>query len=90
MPRIYVKRDDLNEPIDVGRRLYRMFLLAILFGVLWVKGYLWSAFVFALLLYLYDAIIKPARETEAIDLPEPGPPPRKKRSRWKWEPEDSP
>ena len=31
----------------LGRRFYRIFLLATLFGVLWTKGYLWTTFVIA-------------------------------------------
>ena len=43
-----------EDSLDFGRRLYRLFLLSVLFGVLWAKGYLWSVFILAILLYLYD------------------------------------
>ena len=41
---------------ESGSLLYRLFLLGIMFGVLWLKEYLWTAFVMALLLYLGDTI----------------------------------
>jgi hypothetical protein len=79
-----------------------MFLLSILFAVLWVKGYLWSAFLFALLLYVWDAIVVPVLAMEAARNPvpeppsrpepssRPEPPSRPERTRWKWTPEDAP
>ena len=42
-----------------GSHLYRLFLLVIMFGVLWQKGYLWSAFLMALLLFLADTLFFP-------------------------------
>jgi hypothetical protein len=103
MPRIYTTRSGWAEgEFGIGRRLYRIFLLSILFGVLWVKGFLWSAFIVALLLYLYDTIVIPALAAQAIDLPEPDtepepesepePPARRGRGRgrWKWPPEETP
>ena len=91
--------DALNS--GLGARLYRIFLLAVLFGVLWAKGYLWTVFIFALFLYLFETIVKPLLEIEAArgkaesepeSQPEPEPerPPRRGggRSRWKWPPED--
>ena len=85
---------------SLGGRLYRIFLLSILFGVLWVKAYLWTAFIFALLLYLYDAIVIPALTMNPIEMAEPDdqrdqedvpkPSPRRGRTRWKWKPGDSP
>lgn len=90
--------------VTLGRYLYRIFLLSVLFGILWTKGYLWTVFVFALLLYLFETILKPILELEAarrFDLEpeplsepephtEPEPPPRRRggRTRWKWTPED--
>ncbi len=44
---------------DQPNLIYRLFLLSIMFGVLWVKGYLWWAFGIALLLYLGDTFIIP-------------------------------
>lgn len=103
MPRLYTTRSGWSEgEFGLGRRLYRIFLLAILFGVLWVKGFLWSAFIIALVLYLYDAIVVPALAMQAIELagsenepasenePVPQPPPRRGRGRgrWKWPPEE--
>ena len=90
------KPDDETPSLPLGRRLYRMFLLSILFAVLWVKGYLWSAFLLALLLYVWDAMVVPvltmeaarSRETEPPSRPEP--PSLPKRTRWKWTPEDAP
>lgn len=78
----------------LGRLFYRIFLLSILFGILWVKGYLWTVFIIALLLYLFETIVKPIAEMEAarkLDLDsKPEPPPRRGggRTRWKWAPED--
>jgi hypothetical protein len=89
MPRVYLSRSGATgDSLDLGRRLYRLFLLSILFGVLWVKGYLWTSFIFALLLYLYDAIILPSLATQSIELPDVEPPSRRERSRWKWSPDD--
>jgi hypothetical protein len=102
MAQIYRRQYSITEePFGVGRRLYRIFLLSVLFAVLWVKGYLWSAFILALLLYLYDTIVIPAltarpieiadpedAEPEVEDVPKPSP--RRGRARWKWKPEDSP
>jgi hypothetical protein len=103
MTRIYTSRSRPTEDqFGLGRRLYRMFLLSILFGVLWVKGFLWTAFIIALLLYLFDTILIPVLAMQSVELPEPGsepepepepePPPRRGRARgrWKWPPEDSP
>jgi hypothetical protein len=84
------KQDGDDVPLALGRRLYRMFLLSILFGVLWVKQYLWTAFVFALLLYVLDTIVLPALAMEAARVADPEPPSRPERSRWKWTPEDTP
>jgi hypothetical protein len=86
--------DELN--LGLGRRLYRIFLLAVLFGVLWAKAYLWTLFIFALLLYLFETIVKPILEIEAARKagpePESQPEPRRSRgggrTRWKWTPED--
>jgi hypothetical protein len=39
--------------------IYRLLLLSIMFGVLWVKEYLWCAFIMAMLLFLGDAFIIP-------------------------------
>jgi hypothetical protein len=89
MPRLYrVGPEATQDSLDLGRRLYRLFLLSILFGVIWVKGYLWSAFVIALVLYLFDVVVIPARATETIEIPDVEPPSRRERSRWKWRPED--
>jgi hypothetical protein len=105
MAEIHPTRYSATEgPFGLGRRLYRIFLLSILFGVLWVKGYLWTAFVIALLLYLYDAIVIPALTVRPIEIaeleeeadkevelpPKPSASPRRGRTRWKWKPEDSP
>ena len=44
---------------DQPNLIYRLFLLSIMFGVLWVKEYLWWAFSIALLLYLLDTFFIP-------------------------------
>ena len=103
MPRLYTTRSGWSEgEFGIGRRLYRIFLLSILFGVLWVKGFLWSAFIVALVLYLCDVIVVPALAMQAIELsesasepetenePVPLPHPRRGRGRgrWKWPPEE--
>ena len=48
-----------KKNLEWGTRLYRLFLLSIMFSVLWVKEYLWSAFILALLLFLGDTFIVP-------------------------------
>jgi hypothetical protein len=90
MTKVYRVRSSATEDsLDPGRRLYRLFLLSIFFGVLWVKGYLWTVFICAILLYLYDAIVIPALATQSINIPEADEPPsRRGRSRWKWTPEE--
>jgi hypothetical protein len=83
-----------RDLLDPGRRVYRLFLLAVLFGVLGMKGFLWTAFVIALLLYLFDAIILPVLSFRAIEIPdkeeipEEETPPRRRRRRWQWNPDD--
>ncbi len=83
-----------RDLLDPGRRAYRLFLLAILFGILGMKGYLWTAFIFALLLYLFDAIILPVLSIQSFEIPDKeeipdeDPPPRRKRRRWQWNPDD--
>ncbi len=57
-----------RDSVDPGRRAHRIFLLAILFGVLGMKGFLWTAFIIALLLYLFDLIILPVLSVRAIEL----------------------
>ena len=83
--------------IGFGRRFYRIFLLSVVFGILVYKGYLWTTFLVALFLYLFEVIVKPILEMEAArkleSEPEPTeetPPPRRGggRARWKWTPED--
>ncbi len=44
---------------ELGAHLYRIALLCIMFAVLWVKEYLWSAFILALLLLLANTLIIP-------------------------------
>ena len=51
-----------------------------MFGVLWVKGYLWSAFVIALLLYLGDRLIVPLIQI-AANMSPAYPAPRRPKSR---------
>lgn len=65
--------DDLA--ISLGRRLYRIFLLAVLFGILIYKGYLWTTFLLVLFLYLFEAIIMPVLAMEAARRLEPEPEP---------------
>jgi hypothetical protein len=77
-----------QDSVDPGRRLYRLFLLSILFGVLWVKGYLWSVFILALLMYLFDAFILTVMASQTIEIPDVEPPPRRGRRRWQWNPDD--
>ncbi|SRR5579883_569031 len=100
MTRIYTTRSRFPEDeTALGRRLYRIFLLSILFGVLWIKGFLWTAFIVALMLYLLDTIILPALAIQAMELQEtegqaeaePERPPRRGggRGRWKWPPDES-
>jgi hypothetical protein len=84
------KPEDETLSLPLGHRLYRMFLLSILFAVLWVKGYLWSAFLLALLLLIWDAVVVPVLATEAARSRDPDPPSRPERTRWKWTPEDAP
>jgi hypothetical protein len=86
--------------LDPGRRIYRLFLLAILFGILGMKGYLWTAFIFALLMYLFDALVVPALSVESFEIsdraeapdaeeiPDAAPTPRRRRRRWQWNPDD--
>ena len=94
MPRVYLRSRCDRDLLDPSRRVYRIFLLAILFGVLGLKGYLWSAFIFALLLYLFDVIILPVRSMESFEIPdkEERPdvetPPRRRRRRWQWNQDD--
>jgi hypothetical protein len=48
--------------------LYRIFLLSLIFGVLWVKGYLWWVFGVAILLYVMDiALNLPIGRIREID-----------------------
>src|SRR5204863_8197885 len=49
----------MNDQLNIGTRIYRLFLLSLIFGVLWVKGYLWWVFSIALLLYLSDTFLFP-------------------------------
>ncbi len=89
MARVYRIRSGATEDsLDFGRRLYRLFLLFVLFGVLWAKGYLWSVFVLAILLYLYDTIVIPALTTQTINIPDAEPPSRRGRTPWRWNPEE--
>ena len=94
--------DDEGLDISLGRRLYRIFLLSILFGVLWVKAYLWTAFLLALMLYFLDSFLPilavAMQQAERAPAPPPAPelpsepelPSRPDRSRWKWTPKDAP
>ena len=68
-----------NNP-EWGTQLYRLFLLGIMFGVLWQKGYLWTAFLMALLLYLGDRLVIPMIQIAANMSPE-YPAPRRPKSR---------
>lgn len=61
-----------------GTHLYRLFLLVIMFGVLWQKGYLWSAFLMALLLFLADTLFFPIVRL-ASNVPPEYPAPRRSR-----------
>ena len=89
MSRVYRIRSGATEDsLDFGRRLYRLFLLSVLFGVLWAKGYLWSIFVLAILLYLYDTIVIPALTAQTINIPDAERPSRRGRTPWKWNPEE--
>jgi hypothetical protein len=58
---------------DLGIRIYRIFLLAIIFGVLWVKAYLWTALILALLLFLGDTLLMPVLRAAATVPTEPTP-----------------
>src|SRR4051794_7908733 len=51
--------NDMNNHLNLGTRIYRLFLLSFIFGVLWVKGYLWWVFSIALLFYLSDTLLFP-------------------------------
>jgi hypothetical protein len=89
MARFYRIRSGATEDsLDFGRRLYRLFLLSVLFGVLWVKGFLWSVFVLAIILYLYDTIVIPALIAQPIDIPDAEPPSRRRRTPWRGNPEE--
>jgi hypothetical protein len=83
-----------RDLLDPGRRVYRLFRLAILFGILVMKGYLWTALIFALLLYLFDAIVLPVLSIQSFEIldkeeiRDEDPPPRRKRRRWQWNPDD--
>ncbi len=88
MPRVYLQSTADEDPLGLGRRLYRIFLLSILFAVLWVKGYLWTAFIIALLLYAYEIVIRAALAGQAIEIPDDEPAPRRGNRRWKWKPEE--
>jgi hypothetical protein len=54
----------------MGTRIYRIFLLSWVLGVLWAKGYLWWVFGIALLLYVWDAILFPFIVQGGVSLPE--------------------
>jgi hypothetical protein len=83
-----------RDLLDPGRRVYRLFLLAILFGILVLKSYLWTAFIFALLLYLFDTLVLPVLSIQSVEMrdqdeiPDVEPPPRRRRRRWQWNPDD--
>ncbi len=62
--------------LDWGTQIYRLFLLSMMFGVLWVKEYLWSAFILAFLLFLGDAFIIPFLQI-ASNLPDGSSAPRR-------------
>jgi hypothetical protein len=65
----------MNGEVRIGTRFYRIFLLSLIFGVLWVKGYLWWVFSVALLLYLGDALIIPFISAASEYSRQPSPPP---------------
>ncbi len=65
-----------KNQFDVGIRIQRLFLLAIIFGVLWVKQYLWSAFFLAGLLYFGETLVAAALRA-ALSVP-PDPTPRRR------------
>jgi hypothetical protein len=95
MPQHYRFGDGATRDLlDPGRRVYRLFLLAILFGILVMKGYLWTAFIFALLLYLFDVIILPVLSIQSFaisdkeEIPDVETPPRRRRRRWQWNQDD--
>lgn len=70
-----------KQHLDWGTHIYRLFLLSIVFGVLWVKGYLWWAFTMALLLFLGDTCISPMLRIAASMSPDDSAPRRAKSPR---------
>ena len=69
-----------KDHIDLGIRIQRLFLLSIIFGVLWVKQYLWSAFLLAGLLYFGEGLLA-AVVRAAMSVPQDPAPRRRTRSR---------
>jgi hypothetical protein len=58
-----------------------------MFAILWIKGYLWLAFFFALFLFLVDVFIWPYMLYEVSRNPPPAPPrPGPSPSRWQQPP----
>ena len=49
----------MNDLISLSNLVYRVFLLAWIFAVLWVKEYLWWTFTIATLLFLIDVVVLP-------------------------------
>ncbi len=66
---------------ELGLRIQRLFLLSIIFGVLWVKEYLWCAFFLAGLLYFGETLIAAMLQAALNASPEPTPRRRTRRQR---------
>jgi hypothetical protein len=49
-----------QNQFDLGIRIQQLFFLSIIFGVLWVKEYLWCAFLLAGLLYFWESLLAAA------------------------------
>jgi hypothetical protein len=49
----------MNDLNPISNLVYRVFLLAWIFAVLWVKEYFWWTFTIATLLFLTDVMILP-------------------------------
>ena len=62
-----------KNQVDLGIRIQQLFFLAIIFGVLWVKGYLWCAFFLAGLLYFGETLLAAAFRAALSVSPEPTP-----------------
>jgi hypothetical protein len=67
----------MKNKLNIGTWIYRLFLLSLIFGVLWVKGYLWWVFSIALLLYLWEMLVLPFLSVASQYSSRPSLPPRR-------------